>query len=134
MPDNYLGTGGTLGGARKQAVEAGVLALFAGTATATAGAATLNGRSLCIVTTESATTAALADYTLTLTNNMVAAGDVAFASVANGTNTGGDPVIGTTAVTAGQIVQTIRNAHASTAFNGTLVITLMIVKQEQAPL
>jgi len=56
------------------------------TVTAVAGAATLDGQ-LGVVTSESLTTAAAADYTLTITNARVKAGSVVLASVKTGTNT-----------------------------------------------
>lgn len=98
-----------------------------GTATATAGAATLNaGRGK--VTSEALTTAAGAAYTLTLTNSRVAAGDIVLVSVANGTNTQGVVVVGLVAPAAGSVVITIRNEHASQALNGTLVISFVVLK------
>lgn len=97
------------------------------TATASSGAATLNklsGR----ITTESLTTAAAAEYTLTLTNSLAEATDIVLWSVGNGTSTTGTPGQGGATVTAGQIVFTVTNLHASAAFNGTLVIGYEIVK------
>lgn len=97
----------------------------AGTATATAGAATLNKMSG-KVTSEALTTAADATYTLTLTNSTVAASDLVFASVTNGTNTGGVPVIGQVTPGAGSVVITVENEGA-VAFNGTVVISFLKV-------
>jgi hypothetical protein len=90
-------------------------------ATAVAGAATLNKESG-VITTESLTTAAGADYTLTLTNSRNLTNDITFVSVQNGTNTGGAPTVGTVASTAGQTVIKVHNSGGS-AFNGTLVIS-----------
>lgn len=97
------------------------------TATATAGAATL-AKSAGVVTSEAVTTAAGANYVLTLTNSRVAAADQVFASVANGTNSAGSPVVATVQPAGGSVVITIRNAHASAAFNGTLRVSFLIVK------
>jgi hypothetical protein len=98
------------------------------TGTATAGAITLNtaaGK----VTTESLTTAQNANYTLTLTNSSIAAADLVFASVANGTNTQGTPVLLRVTPAAGSATIVVRNAHDSAqAFNGTLVISFLVVK------
>lgn len=97
------------------------------TATATAGAATLNkfyGK----ITSESLTTAAAAAYTLTLTNSNIAATDIVFASVANGTNTGGIPLVGTITPAAGSVAIKIENQHATTAFNGTVVVSFEVRK------
>jgi hypothetical protein len=98
-----------------------------GTATASSGAATLNtfnGR----VTTESLSTAAAAEYTLTLTNNKIEATDIVLWTVGNGTSTTGTPGQGGCTVSAGQAVFTVTNLHASAAFNGTLVVGFNIYK------
>jgi len=98
-----------------------------GTASATAGAATLNtmaGK----ITTEALTTAAGADYTLTLTNSAIAAADLVFASVANGTNTGGDAVIERITTASGSVTVEIQNHATIAALNGTLVISFLVVK------
>jgi hypothetical protein len=99
-----------------------------GTATATAGAATLAavaGK----VTTESLTTAQNLFYTLTITNTEIAAADAVFASVANGTNTQGTPMIVRVTPAAGSLVIVVQNKHASAeALNGTLVISFFAVK------
>ena len=62
------------------------------TAAATSGAATLNKMSG-VITTEALTTATGATYTLTLTNSDIAAADLVFVSVGNGTNTAGAPAL-----------------------------------------
>lgn len=97
------------------------------TATATAGAATLNTLSG-VVTSESITTAAAGLYTLTITNSTIAATDVVMASVANGTNSGGGPVIATVTPAAGSLVIVVKNDHASTAFNGTIKVAFVAFK------
>ena len=97
------------------------------TAAATAGAATLNKDSG-KVTSEALTTAAAATYTLTITNSQVAAADLAFVSIANGTNSAGSPQVQSVTPGAGSLVVVVRNAHASAAFNGTLVVSFMVLK------
>jgi hypothetical protein len=98
------------------------------TATATAGAATLASLAGKI-TTESLTTAQNAFYTLTITNTEVAAADVAFASVANGTNTQGTPMVVRVTPGAGSLVVVLQNKHASDqALNGTLLVSFFVVK------
>lgn len=98
----------------------------AGTATATAGAATLNNR-FGKITTESLTTAQNAIYTLTITNSAVKAADLAFASVANGTNTQGTPMVVRVAPAAGSLVVTVANKHTTAeALNGTLVVSYAV--------
>lgn len=98
-----------------------------GTATAASGAATLNAL-VGKITTESLATAQAGIYTLTITNSKVAAGDVVFASVANGTNTQGTPIIGRVQPAAGSIVIQVINQHATAqALNGTLVVSFFAV-------
>jgi hypothetical protein len=97
-----------------------------GTATATAGAATLNklqGK----ITTESLTTAAAGEYTLTLTNSEIAASDIVLASVDPKTSAG-TPGIGGCKVTAGQVVITVTNLHASAAFDAAIQINFVVIK------
>jgi len=104
------------------------IATEVGTVTASSGAATLNDLAG-LVTTEDLTTAQNAIYTLTLTNNKIAAGDLVFVTVADGTNTQGTPMLGE--VNPGSSTCTIKviNKHASAeAFNGTLKIGFFVVK------
>lgn len=91
-------------------------------AVAVLGAATLNKESG-NVTTEALTTAAGANYTLTLANSRIQANDLVFASVQNGTSTTGDPGVLSITPSVGQLVIKLRNHHASAALNGTLVIS-----------
>lgn len=97
------------------------------TATATAGAATLNKLSG-KVTTEALTTAAGATYTLTLTNSTVAAADIVLASFTNGSNSAGSPHIQRITPGAGSIAFTLRNSDAAAALNGTLVVSFVVIK------
>lgn len=76
------------------------------------------------VTTEALTTAAGAAYVLTLTDPHVKLNSYVTATVEDGTNTQGAPVVGRTKATAaGTATIEIRNTHASEAFNGTLLIS-----------
>jgi hypothetical protein len=98
------------------------------TATATAGAATLNARAGKI-TSEALTTAQNAIYTLTITNSEIEAGDIVFASVANGTNTQGSPAVTRVSPAAGSVVILVPNLHATAqALNGTIVVSFFVVK------
>ena len=131
---NVAITGGTIDGAAfgqttQAAVGATKLVLDSGTktATASAGAATLNKMSG-VITSESLTTAAGADYTLTLTDSDIAAGDTVVASVGNGSNTGGVPNLASITPGAGSAVIVIQNIHATVALNGTLKIAFAIIK------
>jgi len=110
-------------------VEVSQISLGEGTktATATAGAATLNqpsGR----ITTEALTTAAAAVYTLTLTNSACASTDIVQATIVGGTSTNGCPVIISAVPSGSAIVFRIYNAAPSAALNGTLVISYAIIK------
>jgi len=99
-----------------------------GTATATAGAATLAARQGKI-TTEALTTAQNAIYTLTITNTTIAAADIVLASVAYGTCSAGSPVVTRITAAAGSVVILIANLHASAvALNGTLVVSFQVLK------
>ena len=109
-------------------VESAKLDTGTKTATATAGAATL-AKSAGKVTSESLTTAAGAAYTLTITaTGKVAAADQVFASLANGTNTQGNPVIVRVTPGANTITVVVHNFHASQALNGTLVVSYMVLE------
>lgn len=102
------------------------LDLVFGTATATAGAATLasyNG----VITSEALTTAAAGEYTLTLTNSLITATSVIMVSAGKGTATTGVPAIGGVTPAAGSAVITVTNLDAAAAFNGTIKINYAIV-------
>jgi hypothetical protein len=96
------------------------------TATASAGAATLNAN-IGVVTSEALTTAGLAAYTLTLTNDKIAATSVVIVSVQNGTNSQGTVVVGLVTPGAGSATIGIRNVHASQALNGTIKISFFVL-------
>lgn len=96
------------------------------TATATAGAATLN-TAAGTVTSEALTTAAGADYTLTLTNAKVVATSIVLVSVDNGTNTTAGITACRVTPAAGSVVILVRNLHASSALNGTIKIRYVVM-------
>ena len=98
------------------------------TVTASSGAATLNANGVIEVTTEALTTAQDAIYTLTLTNNRIFSNSIVFASIKNGTNTQGTPLLLSVTEADGSVVVKIINKHASAeALNGTMKIKLMII-------
>ncbi len=99
-----------------------------GTASATAGAATLSQFSG-VITSESITTAAGAEYTLTLTNTKITTGSMVFASVALGTSSQGTPTVTTVKPQSGSVVIKVKNDHASLALNGTIIVSFFVVKQ-----
>jgi hypothetical protein len=96
------------------------------TATAVAGAATLDSPAG-EITSESLTTAGLGFYPLTLTNAYVNATSKIVATVNNGTNSTGAPAVARVTPSAGSLVIQIRNEAAVTAFNGTLVISFVVL-------
>lgn len=97
------------------------------TATATAGAATLN-KNAGVVTSEALSTAAGATYTLTLTNSAIVAADQVFASVAYGTASAGTPAVARVQPGAGSVVIVVQNVHASAALNGTIRVSYAVLK------
>lgn len=125
------GTTGTFSGAlaTDSSMTAGALRLDTGTktASATAGAATLN-KDAGVITSEALSTAAGATYTLTLTNSAVAAADQVFASVQNGTNSAGAPIIESVTPGSGSVVIVVRNIHSADALNGTIKIAFAVLK------
>ena len=113
---------------RNQRMSMQGIATEVGTATASSAAATLNDLAG-LITSEALTTAQNAFYTLTLTNSKIAAGDLVFASVQDGTNTQGTPMIGQIKPAAGSCTIEVINKHASAeAFNGTIKIAFWVVK------
>lgn len=105
----------------------GSLNADSGTATATAGAATLN-KMAGVVTSEALTTAAGAAYTLTLTDSAIAAADIVLSSVADGTNTTAGLQVGEIKPAAGSCTIEVWNRHATVALNGTIKISFLVVK------
>ena len=97
------------------------------TATANSGAATLSKVSGTI-TSEALVTTAGADYTLTLTNTLVSATSLVFASCDNGTNTTAGMAIGRITPGSGSVTILVRNTHASAAWNGTIKIRFFILQ------
>lgn len=98
-----------------------------GSATATAGAATLNSVSGTI-TSEALTTAAGAAYTLTLANSKISAVSSVLVTVDNGTNTTAGLEVGRVTPAAASATILIWNRHASAALNGTIKIRFVAVQ------
>lgn len=131
-----VGTNGTNKQGQEQMLRVGGLECLANSATASGGAVTLNAAGInnttCgTITTEALTTAAGSDYTLTFTNNFVASNDIIFASLLNGTNTGGAPNVRSITPATGSVVFKVRNGQSvlDSALNGTLKINFFIIKQ-----
>lgn len=103
----------------------GNLRMNCGTATGTSNASTLANK--CgTITTESATTAAGATFTETITDTVVAASDICMASIT--TSGTGTPAVTKVTPAAGSLVIITQNIHASAAFNATLVISFICFK------
>ena len=103
----------------------GSLSGLCGTATGTSNASTLANK--CgVITTESATTAAGATFTETVTDTVVAATDLCFASVSTGGT--GTPAVTKVTPGSGSLVVVVQNIHASAAFNNTLAISYLCIK------
>lgn len=96
-----------------------------GTATSTAGAATINNQTG-VITTEALTTAAGSTYTMTLTNAAIQAGSIVHVSVGKGTATTGTAAVTWVTPAAGSAVIIIQNIHASAALNGTIKLAFSV--------
>jgi len=96
------------------------------TATATAGAATLNS-GYGVITSEALVTAAGATYTLTLTNSAIAATDIVLVSVNHGTNTTQGLAVGKVNPGASSVTIDVKNTNAG-ALNGTIKISFVVIK------
>lgn len=98
-----------------------------GSGTSASAAVTINEVSG-IITTEAFTTAQNAISALTLTNSKIDANSLVFASVEDGTNTQGTPMIGQIKPGAGTCLIEVINKHASAeALNGTLKIRFVVI-------
>jgi hypothetical protein len=125
-------TGTNRSGAR-QGMSVGVLEVFQpNTATAVAGAATLN-QGAGFVTSQALTTAAAADFTLTLTNSFVDINTMVFANVKLGTSTTGVAAVAASSSAAGVATIVVQNIGTA-AFNGTVVVGFFLVRKAAAPL
>ena len=98
-----------------------------GTATSTAGAATINHTGG-VITTEALTTGAGSDYSFTLTNNCITASSNVIITVGNGTNSTTPYDVHSVQPAAGSVTFKINNGNGSaTAFNGTLKIYFTVI-------
>ncbi|MDR3512635.1 MAG: hypothetical protein P4L73_13450 [Caulobacteraceae bacterium] len=99
-----------------------------GAATANAGnsyAVTVNAMSG-VVTTDSLSTAAAGSQAITVSDSAVNASSIVLVSRSGGTNSAGTPVI-KAVPGSGSITITLDNKHASAAFNGTFVLTFLVL-------
>lgn len=125
------GTRGTEKSFQESGLRSAVIIQKNNTATAVAGAATLNAAGSGVITSESLTTLVGSDYTLTLTNNMIEAGDVVLASGNLGTSAGGWTMIKAVTPAAGSVVIVVHNASLTNgaAYTGTIQVRFLVVKQ-----
>lgn len=96
------------------------------TATASAGAVTLNS-GYGLITSEALTTAAAAVYTLTWTNAAVTTASIPLCTVGNRTNTVVAPALNSVTTAAGSVVIVVRNTHASAALDGSVNIACAFI-------
>ena len=110
----------------KQDEQAAIGQLQPGMGTATGNSPTISNGSG-VITTAALTTAAGATQAITLTNTRVAAGDAVLCTVDPGASAG-TPICANAAVTAGQVVFTIQNIHASAALNAAVKVYFVVLK------
>lgn len=80
-----------------------------------------------VITTESLSTAAAGSQALTITNTLCASTDMVFVTRTGGTSAGGTPII-KAVPGSGSFVITLDNKHASAAFDGTFILSFLLVK------
>jgi hypothetical protein len=90
-----------------------------GTVTLSSNAGTLS-KMAGVITTEALTTAAGAGQALTITNTLAATTSIVLVTRTGGTSTGGTP-------TASTITITLDNKHASAAFDGTFILSFLLI-------
>lgn len=115
------------GGNDLHLASGGKMSADVGAATMSSNAATLSqiaGK----VTSEALTTAAGSAQALVLTNTLVEAADLVLATIIGGTSTTGSAEL-KAVPTAHTITFTLTNRHASAAFNGTFIISFLVIKQ-----
>ncbi len=104
----------------------GQLLFDRGTATSTAGAATINHQSG-VVTTEALTTAAASAYSFTLTDSRIAATSVVLVGLMGGTNTTRGIEIRAVPGAGSATLSFFNNNVAGTALNGTLIFGFLVI-------
>ena len=103
----------------------GVIIGSTGTATAVAGAATLNTQTG-IITSEALTTASGAAYALTITNSKVTASSIVTASVQNGTNSVDNYYVQRITPGSGSVTIVVYN-NSGGALNGTIKVSFIVM-------
>lgn len=97
-----------------------------GTGTCSSNAVTIS-KMAGVITTESLTTAAGASQAITLTNTLVASGDIILVQLVGGTNTRKTIAVEALAGS-GSATITLNNIGPSDAFNGTIILGFLLLK------
>lgn len=103
----------------------GTINADSGTVTLSTNAGTVS-KMAGVITTEALTTAAGASQALTITNTLCASTSLVLVTRAGGTSAGGTPVI-KAVPGSGSFVITLDNKHASAAFDGTFILSFLLV-------
>ena len=104
----------------------GSILLDRGTATSTAGAATVNHHAG-VITTEALTTAAAAAYSFTLTDSRITAASIVQLQLMGGTNTTRGLELRAIPGSGTATISIYNNNVAGTALNGTLIFGFVVV-------
>jgi fibronectin-binding autotransporter adhesin len=103
----------------------GTLDADSGTVTLSSNAGTVS-KMAGVITTESLTTAAGAAQALTITNTLCATTSIVLVTRSGGTSAGGTPIIKAVPGN-GSFVITLDNKHASAAFDGTFILSFLLI-------
>lgn len=103
----------------------GTIDADSGTVTLSSNAGTVS-KMAGVITTESLTTAAGSAQALTITNTLCAGTSIVLVTRSGGTSAGGTPIIKAVPGT-GSFVITLDNKHASAAFDGTFILSFLLV-------
>lgn len=103
----------------------GTLDADSGTVTLSTNAGTVS-KMAGVITTESLTTAAAAGQDLTITNTLCTTASILLVTRTGGTSATGTPIIKAVPGT-GSFVITLDNKHASAAFNGTFILSFLLI-------
>ena len=104
----------------------GSILLDRGTATSTAGAATINHQAG-VVTTESLTTASGSAYSFTLTNSRITTSSIVLCQLLGGTNTKHGLSFTATSSSGSATISVLNNDISAAALNGTLIFGFVVI-------
>jgi hypothetical protein len=95
------------------------------------GAASIGNADAGIITTESLSTVAGGTQAYVISSSQVTPNSVVFVSVQFGTSNAGTPAVtlvntGATSLVPGSVTVRIQNIHATNAFNGSLILSVLI--------